>query len=90
MRKLLQKLGELNSYSKTSIKMGALMMLSFYIVGLVAYIIAPDVPNYFGAMSVFRGSMEAAPASLVSGICAAVICDIALASKKSGGKPWDK
>lgn len=83
MRNLLQKAKDINDYSKIAIQMGALMMLCFYIVGFAAYIIAPHAPNYFGAISVFRGSMEAAPASLVSGICAAVICDIALKSKKS-------
>lgn len=83
MRNLLQKAKELNAYSKMAVKMGALMMLCFYIVGFAAYIIAPHAPNYFGAISVFHGSMEAAPASLVSGICAAVLCDIALNSRKS-------
>lgn len=83
MQNLFNKVKELNAYSKTAVKMGVLMMLSFYIAGFFAYIIAPYSPNYFGAISIFRGSMEAAPASLVSGICAAVLCDIALGSKKS-------
>lgn len=83
MRNLIDKVKELNAYSKTAVKMGALMMLCFYIAGFFAYIIAPYSPNYFGAISVFRGSMEAAPASLVSGVCAAVLCDIALNSRKS-------
>lgn len=85
MQKLLelkQKISEINHFSKTAVKMGALMMLCFYIVGLAAYIIAPYAPNYFGAISVFRGSMEAAPASLVSGILAAFLCDAALKSRK--------
>lgn len=81
MKELIKKLKEANEYSKLAVKLGALMMASFYITGLVAYIIAPEVPNYFGVMSVFRGSMEAAPASLVSGICAAVICDLVYRSK---------
>lgn len=77
MRYLIEKLKEVNWYSRLAVKLGALMMASFYIVGAVAYIIAPHVPNYLGAMGVFHGSIEAAPASLASGICAAVICDLA-------------
>lgn len=83
MRNLFEKVKSVSEYSKIALKMGAIMMLCFYIVGLTAYIIAPYSPNYFGAISVFRGSLEAAPASLVSGVCAAVICDLALRSKKS-------
>lgn len=78
MRELLEKLKMASDYSKFAVKMGALMMASFYITGIVSYIIAPVVPNYFGALSVFRGSMEAAPASLAAGICAAVLCDLAV------------
>jgi len=77
-----QIIGDISDFSKTVIKLGALMMLCFYIVGFAAYIIAPYAPNYFGAMSVFRGSMEAAPASLASGVLAAFICDAALKSRR--------
>ncbi len=80
--KFRQKLNDINSYSKTAIKLGALMALCFCMVGITAYIIAPETPNYFGAISVFRGSKEAAPASLAAGVIAAFICDAALKSKK--------
>ena len=75
-------IGEISSFSKTVVMLGVLMMVCFYIVGFTAYIIAPYVPNYFGAMSVFRGSLEAAPASLASGMIAAFICDVALKSRR--------
>lgn len=83
MRKLFEKARTVGEYPKVAVKLGAIMMLCYYIVGMVAYIIAPYAPNYLGAMGVFRGSLEAAPASLVSGICAAVLCDLELRSKKS-------
>lgn len=76
MQKLFKRFREASAFSKLAVKMGALMMAGFYITGIVAYIIAPEVPNYFGAMSVFRGSMEAAPASLAAGFCAAVLSDL--------------
>lgn len=75
-KKLAERWRTADGYSRLSVKLGALMMLSFYISGTVAYLIAPHVPNYFGAMSVFRGSMEAAPASLASGFCVAVVCEL--------------
>lgn len=78
MRELIKELKKVNEYSKFAVKLGALMMAGFYITGIASYIIAPIVPNYLGALSVFRGSMEAAPASLASGICAAVLCDLAV------------
>lgn len=81
-KELIEKIRGLSDYSKVAIKMGALMMLSFYITGAVAFLIAPYIPNYFGAISVFRGSMEAAPASLVAGVCAAVLCDLAMKTKR--------
>lgn len=81
MKKLINRLKEANGFSKLAVKLGALMMSSFYITGIIAYIIAPDVPNYFGAMNVFRGCMEAAPASLASGICAAVVSELVYRSK---------
>lgn len=76
-KSLMEKAGGMNWFSKLSVKIGALTMLSFYITGITARIIAIHVPNYFGAISVFRGCMEAAPASLAAGVCAAVICDLA-------------
>lgn len=82
MRKLFEQFKTVGEYPKTAVRMGAIMMLCFYITAAAAYVIAPYVPNYFGAMAMFRGSMEAAPASLVSGICAAVLCDLELRSKK--------
>lgn len=78
MRELIKELEKVNEYSKFAVKLGALMMASFYITGIVSYIIAPVVPNYLGALSVFRSSMESAPASLASGVCAAVLCDLAV------------
>ena len=88
--RLAQKLKDLNGFSKTSLKMGLYLMTCFYIVAAAAYIIAPYANNYFGVMGVYRGGLEAAPASLAAGIAAAIICDLALAPKKPGNKPWDK
>lgn len=83
MKQLNKRVRNISGYAKICVKMGAIMMLCFYIAGAVAYILAPQAPNYFGAIGAFRACMEAAPASLASGICAAVICDLLAAPRKS-------
>lgn len=82
VRQIVKMAKNMCGYSRICIKMGAIMMLCFYITALTAYIIAPYVPNYHGAMSALRGCMEAAPASLAAGLIAAVICDLIVASQK--------
>lgn len=80
IRKLRTRLGELADFSKISIKLGVSFMVCFYIVAIVAYLIAPHAANYFNAMAVYRGSLEAAPACLASGVCAGLLGDLMLKS----------
>ena len=85
INKLSDWLRELNPYSKLSIKLGAALMGMFYIVGIISWFSAPHVPNYFGALALFRGCLEAAPASLAAGVCAALLGDMML-KRADGGK----
>lgn len=79
MKEYYQKLHPL---SHLSVKLGIALMLLFYIVGFVSRLSAPYVPNYFNAIYLFRGCMEAAPACLAAGVCAALLGDMMM----SGGK----
>ena len=83
IHKLLERLRALNPCSKLSIKLGAALMGMFYIVGIVSWYSAPYVPNYFGAMALFRGCLEAGPACLAAGVCAGLLGDMML--KRAGG-----
>ena len=56
---------------------GVMTMLSFYITAGFARLIAPYV-DYLRAMTVAAGCLEAAPASLAAGVCAALLGDLML------------
>lgn len=89
LKKMLRRLGKLNKVSKLSIWLGFYLMICFYIVAITAYLIAPYA-NYFRAMTLYRGGLEAAPASLAVGVCAGLLGDLMLVSKKPGDKPSDE
>ena len=78
IRKLPGQFAELSDLSVLAFKLGAGMMLCFYIVGFVSYLSAPYVLNYSNAMALFRGCLEAAPASLAVGVCAGLLGDLML------------
>lgn len=80
---------ELHPVSLLAIKLGIAQMICFYIVGITSRFTAPYVPNYFGAMALFRGCLEAAPASLASGVCAGLIGDLMLGGKSGKDKGED-
>ena len=73
---LSDKFKGLTPYSHFAIKLGFYIMGCFYVVAAVAKYIAPLVPNYINAMIIYRGALEAAPASLASGVCAGLLCDL--------------
>lgn len=73
-----QKFSQLSEMSILSFKLGAGMMICFYIVGFISLLSAPYSYNYFNAMALFRGCMEAAPASLAVGVIAGLLGDMVL------------
>ena len=83
IRNMPKEFSELPKMSILSFKLGAGMMVCFYIVGFVSLLSAPYVNNYFNAMALFRGCMEAAPASLAVGVIAGLLGDMIL---KFGGR----
>ncbi|MCL2857528.1 MAG: hypothetical protein FWE19_07435 [Oscillospiraceae bacterium] len=76
--RLPEKFSQLSKMSIISFKLGAGMMVCFYIVGLISLLSAPYSYNYFHAMALFRGCMEAAPASLAVGVIAGLLGDMIL------------
>ncbi|MDR2908870.1 MAG: hypothetical protein LBU86_03175 [Oscillospiraceae bacterium] len=70
--------------AKTALRLGAGLMLIFYIVGFASLIGARYVDNYFHAMSLYRGCLEAAPASLLAGVGGGLLGDLML--RGSGNK----
>lgn len=78
IRKLVHKLKGLNTCSKMAIKLGFFLMICFYIIAIAAYLYADNSTDYFYAMSVYRGSLEAAPACLTVGIIAGLLGDLML------------
>ncbi len=78
IHKFLGLFRELGPYPKLAIQLGAGMMLVFYIVGVISLLSAPYVPNYFHAVTLYRGCMEAAPASFAAGVCAGLLGDLML------------
>lgn len=79
---------KLKDYPLRCIQIGAGLMALFYILAVFALYIAPYSTYYHRAMTVYRGALEAAPACLVVGVCAAVICD--LMYKQYGNNDQDK
>ncbi|MGI6404845.1 MAG: hypothetical protein ACOX0K_11705 [Oscillospiraceae bacterium] len=82
IHKFLELFRELGPYPKLAIKLGAGMMLVFYIVGVISLLSAPYVPNYFNAITLYRGCMEAAPASFAAGVCGGLLGDLMLGRDK--------
>jgi hypothetical protein len=80
---------KLSAYSKMCFRLGFYLMLCFYIVAVASYFAAPYVANYFRAMAVFIGCLEAAPASLAAGVCAGFLCDMIFSSQNHDGKSSD-
>lgn len=85
-KELVHSLKKINSFSKMAVRLGFYLMTCYYIVAVAARIAAPYVANYFRAMAVYRGCLEAAPASLAVGVCAGLLCDLILVYTKTGGK----
>ncbi|MDL2233615.1 hypothetical protein LJC63_08590 [Ruminococcaceae bacterium OttesenSCG-928-L11] len=75
--RLRKKVDGLHIVSKYAISIGALTMIAFYITAGFARLIAPHV-DYFIAMNICYGCLEAAPASLVAGVCAGLLGDLML------------
>ena len=73
-----KEFSKLSEMSILSFKLGAGMMVCFYIVGFISLLSAPYVNNYFNALALFRGCMEAAPASLAVGVIAGLLGDVIL------------
>ena len=82
IRKLVLQLKGLNTYSKMAVKLGLFLMICFYIVAIVAYLYADRAADYFHVMSVYRGSLEAAPACLAVGVVAGLLGDLMLSGAK--------
>jgi len=78
IRELPSKLEQLHDLSILSFKLGAGMMLCFYIVGFVSLLSAPYVSNFSNAIALYYGCLEAAPASLAAGVCAGILGDMML------------
>jgi hypothetical protein len=83
IKKLLARYRRLHTAAQTAMLLGFLTMICFYITAAFAYFIAPQV-EYSNAMTVYRGCLEAAPASLAAGVCAGFLGDLILS--KHGGK----
>ena len=74
-------LSGLHRYSRFSFRLGFGVMICLYIVALFALWISPDAASYFRAMAVYRGALEAAPASLAAGIGAGLLFDLMYRSR---------
>ncbi|GHU81169.1 hypothetical protein FACS1894191_7820 [Clostridia bacterium] len=91
LKKILSRFKKLHSMSKTAIWTGLLTMAGCYITAGFALIIAPHT-NYINAMTIYRGCLEAAPASLAACVCAGLLGDLMLPksgddeNKEDGGK----
>jgi len=78
IRELRERFSQLSKMSIISFKLGAGMMVCFYIVGFISLWRAPYSYNFFNAMALFRACMEAAPASLAVGVVAGLLGDMML------------
>ena len=77
MKMILERFKSMHDMCRLAFSIGALTMLALYITAVFAYYIAPYV-DFASARLVFHGCLEAAPASLASGVCAGVLGDIML------------
>lgn len=82
MSKLVALYGELHKLSKMSIGLGLALMVVFYIIAWAANLLAPTATDYLYARAIYYGALECAPACLAVGICAGLIGDAMLASRK--------
>ena len=71
----------LHPLAKAAIVLGLTMMTLFLVLAAVARLLAPECDDYFLAMSVSRGALQAAPACLAVGVCAGLIGDLMLRKK---------
>lgn len=78
IQKLVGRLRDMNMFSRVAFRAGAILMTAFYILAVAARLIAPQSEDYFELMSIFRGSLEAAPACLAVGVGIALIGDLVL------------
>lgn len=78
VRVLPEKFEQFSAMSILSFKLGAGMMLCFYIIAFASLASAPYAENYFNAIALFYGALEAAPASLAAGVAAGLIGDLML------------
>jgi len=85
-----ERVRKLNHFSRIAIKLSFYIMICIYITAGFAFYIAPYMPSYLRAMTVYYGAMEVAPACLAAGICAALLCDIIYHSCKSNDNDSDK
>lgn len=78
VRRLYRQLKQLHPLAILSIKLGFFLMICLYIIAILAHLLAPYAADYFYAMSVYRGGLEAAPASFAAGVCAGLLGDLML------------
>ena len=84
IKQIITQLGELGRLSRLAIGLGAGASVLLLLLGLGAYIAAPYAANYFAAVALFRGCVEAGGATLVSGIFAGLLGDLMLRSRLAG------
>ncbi|MCL2057306.1 MAG: hypothetical protein FWH02_08840 [Oscillospiraceae bacterium] len=77
---MLERLRRSHPAVRCSIIIGAITMLCLYITALFAYSAAP-YGDYSNAMIIYNGCLEAAPASLASGVIGGLIGDLILGSR---------
>lgn len=75
---LAKKLKTLHRLSKISIAVGSTAMTWFYIIALAAKLLTPYAADYYYAMSVYQGALQAAPACLAVGVAAGLLGDLML------------
>lgn len=86
---IIRALRGLHKLSRIAVEIGAAWMSGMYVVACIARLMAPYATNYFYAMSVYRGALEAAPACLAVGVCAGLIGDLMLHEGRPKDDPSD-
>ena len=79
----------MNRYSLLAMRLGFSLMLCFYIVAIVARLCAPYA-NYYNAMTLYRGALEAAPACLAVGVITGLLGDLMLGPVPAKEKDEDE
>ena len=72
----------LSHFSRRVLLAGCLLMLGYYITAAFAIAIYPYATNRSGNTAVKNGCLQAAPASLATGVTAALLCDVII--KRNG------